>query len=87
MREPEIRFETDPGKQAQTDWGHMGVWPVDGEPRELFALVTILGYSRRPAVRFALDRTRTTTLTRLALTSTTSAGQPSTCSRTEIPPS
>jgi transposase len=46
----------------------MGVWPVDGEPRELFALVTILGYSRRPAVRFALDRTRTTTLTRLALT-------------------
>ena len=54
VREPEIRFETDPGHQAQTDWGHMGVWPVDGEPRELFALVTILGYSRRPAVRFAL---------------------------------
>jgi transposase len=68
VREPEIRFETDPGHQAQTDWGHVGVWPVDGEPRELFALVTILGYSRRPAVRFALDRTRTTTLTRLALT-------------------
>jgi transposase len=68
VREPEIRFETDPGHQAQTDWGHMGVWPVDGEPRELFGLVTILGYSRRPAVRFALDRTRTTTLTRLALT-------------------
>jgi transposase len=68
VREPEIRFETGPGDQAQTDWGHMGVWPVDGEARELFALVTILGYSRRPAVRFALDRTRTTTLTRLALT-------------------
>jgi hypothetical protein len=34
----------------------------------LFALVPILGYSRRPAVRFALDRTRTTTLTRLGLT-------------------
>jgi transposase len=68
VREPEIRFETDPGCQTQTDWAHVGVWPVDSEPRELFALVSILGYSRRPAVRFALDRTRTTTLTRLALT-------------------
>jgi hypothetical protein len=38
------------------------------EPRKLFALVANLGYSRRPAVHFAMDRTRTTTLTRLALT-------------------
>ena len=87
VREPEIRFETDPGKQAQTDWGRVGVWPVDGETRELFALVTILGYSRRPAVRFAFDRTRTTTLTRLALTLDDLGGAPSTCSRTESPPS
>jgi transposase len=27
VREPEIRFEADPGHQAQTDWGHVGVWP------------------------------------------------------------
>jgi glycosyltransferase involved in cell wall biosynthesis len=66
VREPEIRFETPETRPRPT--GDTWAWPVDGEPRELFALVTILGYSRRPAVRFALDRTRTTTLTRLALT-------------------
>jgi transposase len=68
VREAEIRFETNPDDQAHTDWAHVGVWPVEGQPQELFALVTIPGYSCRPAVRFALDRTRTTTLTRLALT-------------------
>src|SRR5947209_20094315 len=32
---------------------------------ELFAMVTILGQSRRPAFRFALDRTRDTTFSRV----------------------
>jgi transposase len=36
----------------------------DGE-RELYVLVSILGYSRMPALRFASDHTRPTTLDRL----------------------
>jgi transposase len=63
--EPLIRFETDPGVQVQTDWAHLGLWPVGEHRVELYALVAILGYSRVPAVRFALDHTRSTTFERL----------------------
>jgi transposase len=65
VREPLVRFETDPGIQLQADWGHLGVWPLEDGERELYALVSILGYSRVPAVRFATDHTRQTTLDRL----------------------
>jgi len=65
VRDPEIRFETDPGVQTQADWAILGTWPVDGEPAELSAMVAILGCSRAPAVRFATDRTRVTSLERL----------------------
>lgn len=65
VQDPEIRFETGPGQQTQADWAHCGVWPVGEGRAELFAMVTILGQSRRPAVRFALDRTRETTFRRL----------------------
>jgi transposase len=67
VKDPEIRFETDPGVQTQADWANLGLWPVDGEMRELHAFVTILGYSRVPAVRFALDQKRVTTFDKLAL--------------------
>ena len=60
-REPELRFETDPGVQLQADWAHFGPFPVDGTVVELYGLVAILGYSRAPAIRFAVDRTRQTT--------------------------
>lgn len=60
--EPLVRFETDPGLQVQTDWGHLGVWPLSDGEAELFALVSILGYSRVPSLRFATDHTRETTL-------------------------
>jgi len=64
-RDPEIRFETDPGVQTQADWAILGAWPVDGEPAELSAMVAILGCSRAPAIRFATDRTRATSMERL----------------------
>ena len=65
VRDPEIRFETDPGVQTQADWAILGTWPVDGEAAELSAMVAILGCSRAPAVRFATDRTRVTSLERV----------------------
>ena len=65
VRDPEIRFETDPGVQTQADWAILGTWPVDGEAAELSAMVAILGCSRAPAIRFATDRTRVTSLERL----------------------
>jgi transposase len=65
VRDQEIRFETDPGVQTQADWAILGTWPVDGEAAALSAMVAILGCSRAPAVRFATDRTRPTSLERL----------------------
>ncbi len=66
VRDREIRFETDPGVQTQADWALIGAWPLGDELVELNALVAILGCSRAPAIRFATDRTRATTLARLA---------------------
>ncbi|HEX2184435.1 MAG TPA: IS21 family transposase [Chloroflexota bacterium] len=66
VRDPEIRFETDPGLQTQADWAILGTWPLDGTLVELSAMVAILGCSRAPAIRFAADRTRKTSLERLA---------------------
>ena len=65
-RDPEIRFETGPGLQAQADWAQLGVWPLADGTVELNAMVVILGYSRAPAIRFATDRTRSTSIERLA---------------------
>ena len=64
-REPELRFETDPGVQVQADWAHLGPWPLGEAMVELRAMVAILGYSRTPAIRFAVDGTRPTSLERL----------------------
>jgi transposase len=66
VRDTEIRFETDPGVQTQADWAQLGLWPLGEAMVELNAMVTILGYSRAPAIRFATDRTRPTSLARLA---------------------
>jgi transposase len=65
VRDPEIRFATDPGVQTQADWAVLGTWSGDGEPAERSAMVAILGCSRAPAIRFATDRTRVTSLERL----------------------
>ena len=67
--EPLIRFETDPGVQLQADWAHADLWPLDtgrgSAMVELKVFVAVLGYSRAPALRFATDTTRATTLERL----------------------
>lgn len=60
--EPEVRFETGPGIQAQGDWTDCGTWPLDDGTADLYAFVAILGASRMPAIRFATDKTRATTL-------------------------
>jgi transposase len=65
VRDPEIRFETDPGIQTQADWAELGPFPLGDQMVELSAMVAILGSSRAPAIRFATDRTRATSLERL----------------------
>lgn len=47
-----IRFETEPGRQAQVDWKEAGTWNLAGAPTKVYAFVMLLGYSRRPFVRF-----------------------------------
>ena len=44
--EPVLRFETEPGKQAQVDWGSTSLW-LDTEHRRVHIFTMILGYSRR----------------------------------------
>jgi transposase len=43
---PTPRFETDPGKQAQVDWGSLGVWFGSDKVR-LHVFTMVLGFSRR----------------------------------------
>jgi transposase len=41
-----VRFETEPGRQLQSDWGEV-VTTIAGEPIKVYFLVNELGYSRR----------------------------------------
>jgi len=51
------RFETPPGKQAQVDWGHIGlVEDEQGRRRALWGFVFTLGYSRAMAAGIATDQ-------------------------------
>jgi len=63
--DPEIRFETGPGLQTQVDWAKLGLWPLGEQMVEMSAMVAILGCSRAPAIRFAADQTRPTSLERV----------------------
>ncbi|MDP2791689.1 MAG: IS21 family transposase [Rectinemataceae bacterium] len=47
-----MRFETEPGLQAQVDWKEFGTQLVDGKTRKLYAFVMVLGYSRKAFVHF-----------------------------------
>lgn len=60
--EDDIRFETEPGRQTQIDWASLGRQRLGEAMVPLFALIAVLGASRAPAIRFATDRTRSTTL-------------------------
>jgi transposase len=47
-----MRFETEPGFQAQVDWKEFGKQSVDGKAIKLYAFVMVLGYSRKAFVLF-----------------------------------
>ena len=47
-----MRFETEPGFQAQVDWKEFGKQIVDGRATKLYAFVMVLGYSRKAFVLF-----------------------------------
>ncbi len=46
------RFETDPGEQAQVDWGHFGKVEVEGIDYKLYCFVYMLSYSRMMYAEF-----------------------------------
>ena len=45
-REPVVRFETPPGRQAQVDWAELGRHELRGEELALHLFVMVLGFSR-----------------------------------------
>jgi transposase len=47
-----MRFETEPGFQAQVDWKEFGSQIVDGRRTKLYAFLMVMGYSRRTFVYF-----------------------------------
>ncbi|MGC8618664.1 MAG: IS21 family transposase, partial [Thermoplasmata archaeon] len=49
------RFETEPGKQAQVDFGSFGRIEMDGRSRKLYGFSYVLGYSRYRYVEFTTD--------------------------------
>jgi transposase len=50
-----VRFETEPGEQAQVDWGHFGLISHQGRQRNLYAFVMTLGWSRAMYVEFTVS--------------------------------
>ena len=53
-RQPQatVRFETDPGEQAQVDWGSFAYLDEKGRKRRLWAFVMVLSWSRAIYVEF-----------------------------------
>ena len=51
-RQAFIRFESEPGKQMQIDWGHFGSLTYGDTKRKLYALAVIEAYSRMLYVEF-----------------------------------
>ena len=49
------RYETEPGRQAQVDWGDCGSVTVDGDNRRLTCFAMLLGYSRMRYIEFTLS--------------------------------
>ena len=50
-----VRFETEPGKQAQVDWAHFGYIKYHGKRRRLYAFVMTLGWSRAMYLEFTVS--------------------------------
>lgn len=53
---PSIRFETQPGEQAQVDWASFGKIKVNGQVERLSCFVYILGYSRAAYIEFTIKQ-------------------------------
>lgn len=51
-----LRIETDPGEQAQVDWGHFGHMRVGGAQRPVSAFSMVLSWSRALYVDFCFDQ-------------------------------
>jgi transposase len=49
------RFETEPGEQAQVDWGHFGFIDHYGRRRRLYGFVMTLGWSRASYLEFTVS--------------------------------
>ncbi|MCL4327992.1 MAG: IS21 family transposase [Candidatus Thermoplasmatota archaeon] len=49
------RYETDPGKQSEVDFGEFGYIAEDGKRRRLYTFSMILGYSRMRYAEFTTD--------------------------------
>ena len=49
------RYETDPGKQSQVDFGSFGIMHMDGIRKRLYAFSMILGYSRMRYAEYTTD--------------------------------
>jgi transposase len=54
-QEATVRFETEPGEQAQVDWAHFGFIEHHGRRRKLYAFVMTLGWSRSSYVEFTVS--------------------------------
>jgi transposase len=52
--EATVRFETEPGEQAQVDWGHFGTLQHQARQRKLYAFVMTLGWSRAMYLEFTV---------------------------------
>jgi transposase len=50
-----VRFETEPGEQAQVDWGHFGYIDHQGHQRPLYAFIMTLGWSRAMYLEFTVS--------------------------------
>jgi transposase len=55
QREATVRFETEPGQQAQVDWGNFGMIEHHGRQRRLYAFVMTLGWSRAMYLEFTVS--------------------------------
>jgi transposase len=53
-RQATVRFETEPGEQAQVDWGHFGLIQHHGHQRRLYAFIMTLGWSRAMYLEFTI---------------------------------
>jgi transposase len=57
-----VRFETEPGQQAQVDWGHFGTIQHQGRQMRLYAFIMTLGWSRAMYLEFTTSADEATWL-------------------------